>query len=56
MANEAADQRDRSAGISYQELIAQDAVPPPAVLTLENPYQSPTPNSKTLGRTKRGDA
>ncbi|MEM9624188.1 MAG: aromatic ring-hydroxylating dioxygenase subunit alpha [Pseudomonadota bacterium] len=30
----------RSAGISYQELIANDAVPPPAVLTLENPYQS----------------
>ncbi|HEY5645301.1 MAG TPA: aromatic ring-hydroxylating dioxygenase subunit alpha, partial [Pseudomonadales bacterium] len=30
--------RDRSAGISYQELIAGDLVPPPDVLRLENPY------------------
>jgi phenylpropionate dioxygenase-like ring-hydroxylating dioxygenase large terminal subunit len=30
--------RTRSAGISYQELIAGDAVPAPAVLRLENPY------------------
>jgi phenylpropionate dioxygenase-like ring-hydroxylating dioxygenase large terminal subunit len=28
-----------SAGISYQELIAQDVVPPPVVLTLQNRYQ-----------------
>lgn len=31
----------RSEGISYQELIRQDAVPPPSTLTLENPYRSP---------------
>jgi len=31
---------DRSAGISYQQLIATDVVPPPPALTLENPYQS----------------
>jgi hypothetical protein len=30
--------RTRSAGISYQELIAGDAVPAPTVLRLENPY------------------
>jgi phenylpropionate dioxygenase-like ring-hydroxylating dioxygenase large terminal subunit len=30
----------RSSGISYQELIAQDVVPPPDVLRLENPYES----------------
>jgi nitrite reductase/ring-hydroxylating ferredoxin subunit len=30
---------DRSKGISYQELIAQDPVAPPKTLTLENPYQ-----------------
>ncbi|HEX7034640.1 MAG TPA: aromatic ring-hydroxylating dioxygenase subunit alpha [Pseudomonadales bacterium] len=29
----------RSSGLSYQELIAQDAVPPPRVLTLENPFE-----------------
>ncbi len=29
-----------SAGISYQELIAQDPVPPPAVLTLQSRYQA----------------
>jgi len=28
-----------SAGISYQELISQDVVPPPAVLTLQSRYQ-----------------
>jgi len=28
-----------SAGISYQELIAQDVVPPPRTLTLTNRYQ-----------------
>ncbi|MEM7098292.1 MAG: aromatic ring-hydroxylating dioxygenase subunit alpha [Pseudomonadota bacterium] len=28
----------RSKGISYQDLLRQDAVPPPAVLTLESPY------------------
>lgn len=33
-------QETRSAGISYQTLIANDAVAPPAVLTLESPYQS----------------
>jgi len=33
---------NRSAGISYQELIRQDDVPPPAALTLENPYHSDT--------------
>lgn len=38
MATSEARSRDRSAGISYQELIAQDAVPAPSVLTLENPY------------------
>ncbi len=31
---------DRSAGISYQELISRDVVPPPAALTLESPYES----------------
>lgn len=31
-------QTARSAGISYQDLIAEDAVPPPPVLTLESPY------------------
>ncbi|HEY5681719.1 MAG TPA: aromatic ring-hydroxylating dioxygenase subunit alpha [Pseudomonadales bacterium] len=30
---------DRSKGISYQELIAQDPVAPPKTLTLENAYQ-----------------
>lgn len=39
MATRAAQAPDRSAGISYQELIAGDLVPPPAVLQLENPYQ-----------------
>jgi len=38
MAESQAADRDRSAGISYQELIRGDAVPPPAVLQLENPY------------------
>ncbi len=32
--------RDRSAGISYQELLDSDLVPPSDVLRLENPYQS----------------
>ena len=31
----------RSEGISYQELIRRDTVPPPTTLTLENPYQAP---------------
>jgi len=31
--------RTRSAGISYQDLIAGDVVPPPDVLRLENPYR-----------------
>ena len=31
----------RSDGISYQDLIGDDAVPPPRTLTLENPYRSP---------------
>ncbi len=31
----------RSKGISYQELLRGDLVPPPAMLTLENPYISP---------------
>jgi phenylpropionate dioxygenase-like ring-hydroxylating dioxygenase large terminal subunit len=31
--------RDRSAGISYQELLDGDVVPPPDVLRLENPYR-----------------
>lgn len=30
--------RDRSAGISYQQLLDGDVVPPPDVLRLENPY------------------
>ena len=33
-----AKQLARSGGISYQELIAQDVVPPPRTLTLESPY------------------
>ncbi len=33
-----AKQLARSGGISYQELIAQDVVPPPRTLTLENAY------------------
>ncbi len=32
-------ERNRSAGISYQELISKDKVAPPAVLTLENPLK-----------------
>jgi phenylpropionate dioxygenase-like ring-hydroxylating dioxygenase large terminal subunit len=32
----------RSRGVRYQELIARDAVPPPRVLTLENPIDVPT--------------
>lgn len=32
-------QQLNSAGISYQELIAQDVVPPPRTLTLENRYE-----------------
>jgi phenylpropionate dioxygenase-like ring-hydroxylating dioxygenase large terminal subunit len=39
MASQPATARDRSAGISYQELIAGDMVPPPDVLRLESPYQ-----------------
>jgi len=31
---------NRSAGISYQQLLARDAVPPPDVLTWESPYES----------------
>ena len=31
----------RSAGISYQELISRDVVPPPRTLTLENKFESP---------------
>ncbi len=41
MATNTARKSDRSAGISYQELIAGDAVPPPTVLTLESPYEGP---------------
>src|SRR5690606_6939037 len=37
MARTAKQLNDRSPGISYQELIAQDAVPPPRTLTLESP-------------------
>ena len=37
MATTAEDVDKRSAGISYQELIRNDAVPPPAPLTWENP-------------------
>ena len=40
MATRSAESRDRSAGISYQQLIAADVVPPPPVLQLESPYQS----------------
>src|SRR5262245_32723846 len=32
--------RNRSSGISYQQLIRNDVVPPPRTLTLENPYPS----------------
>jgi phenylpropionate dioxygenase-like ring-hydroxylating dioxygenase large terminal subunit len=38
MTTQTAASRDRSAGISYQELIAADVVPAPTVLQLENPY------------------
>jgi len=41
MATTAKDMQDRSAGVSYQELIAQDAVPPPQTLTLEGKLDSP---------------
>lgn len=41
MASSAKQADARSAGISYQELIAQDVVPPPAPLTLENPFDVP---------------
>ena len=38
----AATQRQtRSAGISYQDLISRDAVPPPLTLTLENKFEGP---------------
>lgn len=37
---EADDKQINSAGISYQELIARDVVPPPATLTLENRYEA----------------
>lgn len=37
---EAEDRQINSAGISYQELIARDVVPPPKTLTLENRYES----------------
>jgi phenylpropionate dioxygenase-like ring-hydroxylating dioxygenase large terminal subunit len=43
----------RSAGISYQELIARDAVPPPTTLTLENPLDVPltsVPVTRYTGR------
>lgn len=39
MATSEARNQDRSAGISYQELIARDPVPPPPVLTLESPFE-----------------
>lgn len=39
MATRTARSQDRSAGISYQQLIAADVVPPPAVLQLESPYE-----------------
>lgn len=39
MTSRAARSPDRSAGISYQDLIAEDVVPAPEVLRLENPYQ-----------------
>ncbi|MEE8077983.1 MAG: hypothetical protein V3T18_03220, partial [Pseudomonadales bacterium] len=41
MATTADDARSRSAGISYQELIANDVVAPPAPLTWENPLDVP---------------
>ena len=41
MATTADDARSRSAGISYQELIANDVVAPPASLTWENPLDVP---------------
>lgn len=40
MSNAARRVAERSAGLSYQELIARDAVPPPKVLTLESPFHS----------------
>jgi phenylpropionate dioxygenase-like ring-hydroxylating dioxygenase large terminal subunit len=39
MARNAKQIENRSSGISYQELIAQDVVPPPRTLTLENPFE-----------------
>ena len=41
MATHPANDTARSAGISYQALIAQDPVPPPVVLTLESPFRLP---------------
>lgn len=41
MATSADDLQARSAGISYQDLIAADAVPPPKTLTLEGKLDSP---------------
>ena len=38
---EAVTKDSRSMGISYQELIKQDVVPPPRTLTLENPFKGP---------------
>lgn len=42
MATTAQDLNKRSAGISYQELLAGDVVPPPPPLTWENPLDVPT--------------
>jgi phenylpropionate dioxygenase-like ring-hydroxylating dioxygenase large terminal subunit len=41
MASTAKQTGNRSSGISYQELIARDVVPPPRTLTLESPYEGP---------------
>ena len=44
----------RSKGISYQELLRLDTVPPPAVLTLENPYHSSLTSVPVARYTERG--
>ncbi len=53
MASRAEPPGQRSAGISYQALIAQDRVPPPAPLTWENPLDVPTVRVPVLRYTSR---
>jgi phenylpropionate dioxygenase-like ring-hydroxylating dioxygenase large terminal subunit len=53
MATRPARAQDRSAGISYQELIRNDLVPPPAVLQLESPFDAPIQSVPVTRYTRR---